>query len=205
MLLSLFEEKLKLYFFKKKWRQQNSHNATIAKNIFDIQNVTIGRYTYGPLNIQRWGSDKEKLIIGDFCSIALNTMFILGGNHNYNHFSTFPSEVKFLGKKRESYSNGPIIVSDDVWIGTNSIILSGVTIGRGVVIAAGSVVVKDVPPYAIVGGNPARLIKYRFSPDIIKSLLNIDFKKLSKEDFMNNELLRSATVDKTFFKKINFK
>ncbi|NLK24601.1 MAG: CatB-related O-acetyltransferase [Clostridiales bacterium] len=81
----------------------------------------------------------------------------------------------------DAISKGDIIVRDDVWIGQRAIILSNVNIGQGAVIAAGSVVTKDVPPYAIVGGVPAKVIKYRFSPEMIKELLKIDYSKLTDE------------------------
>lgn len=192
LVFRLFCEVLKLYLFKRKWRFKNKNNSTVAKTIFEMNAVTVGRYTYGNLDVRNWGSENEKLIIGDFCSIA-NTTFVLGGNHNYSHFSTFPSNVRFLGAIREAYSNGPIVVSDDVWLGIDTMVMSGVTIGQGAVVAARSVVVKDVPPYAIVGGNPAKIIKYRFSPEIIEKLLKVNFKKLNKKEFLkietdNNEI-----------------
>lgn len=192
LVFRLFCEVLKLYLFKRKWRFKNKNNSTVAKTIFEMNAVTVGRYTYGNLDVRNWGSENEKLIIGDFCSIA-NTTFVLGGNHNYSHFSTFPSKVRFLGAIREAYSNGPIVVSDDVWLGIDTMVMSGVTIGQGAVVAARSVVVKDVPPYAIVGGNPAKIIKYRFSSEIIEKLLKVNFKKLNKKEFLkietdNNEI-----------------
>lgn len=192
LVFRLFCEVLKLYLFKRKWRFKNKNNSTVAKTIFEMNAVTVGRYTYGNLDVRSWGSENEKLIIGDFCSIA-NTTFVLGGNHNYSHFSTFPSKVRFLGAIREAYSNGPIVVSDDVWLGIDTMVMSGVTIGQGAVVAARSVAVKDVPPYAIVGGNPAKIIKYRFSSEIIEKLLKVNFKKLNKKEFLkietdNNEI-----------------
>lgn len=192
LVFRLFCEVLKLYLFKRKWRFKNKNNSTVAKTIFEMNAVTVGRYTYGNLDVRSWGSENEKLIIGDFCSIA-NTTFVFGGNHNYSHFSTFPSKVRFLGAIREAYSNGPIVVSNDVWLGIDTMVMSGVTIGQGAVVAARSVVVKDVPPYAIVGGNPAKIIKYRFSSEIIEKLLKVNFKKLNKKEFLkietdNNEI-----------------
>lgn len=85
-----------------------------------------------------------------------------------------------LGK--DAFSKGDIIVDDDVWIGYGATIMSGVHIGQGAVVAAGAVVTKDVPPYAIVGGVPAKVIKYRFEPEMIEELLKVDYSKLTKED-----------------------
>lgn len=81
----------------------------------------------------------------------------------------------------DATSKGDILVGDDVWIGYRSTILSGVEIGQGAIIAAGSVVTKNVPPYAVVGGNPARVIRFRFSERIISKLMDLDFSLLSKE------------------------
>ena len=164
------------------WRIINQHNMTnIGRRNYskeydeEIHNgiVTVGRYTYGEINFSSFGASMEKLIIGDFCSIAGEVLFILGGNHDYYMLSTYPFLVNFFGEKNEAYSNGPIIVKDDVWIGQRVTIMSGVEIGQGAVIAAGSVVTKSVPPYAIVGGVPAKLIKYRFPENIInKEFIN---------------------------------
>ena len=85
-----------------------------------------------------------------------------------------------LGEMYEGQSKGDIVVADDVWIGNRAMIMSGVHIGQGAVIAAGAVVTKDVPPYAVVGGVPACVIKYRFSEKVIKELVKIDYSKLDK-------------------------
>ncbi|WP_062913095.1 CatB-related O-acetyltransferase [Pediococcus damnosus] len=149
----------RLYFFKKIWRNENRLNQTIAGNIFPKNVVKVGNYTYGKLNIHYWGDPEEALQIGCLCSIADHVDFILGGNHNYRHFLTFPIKVKFLGASREAETKGKIIVQDDVWIGSHVMVLSGVTLGKGSVIGAGSVVTKDVPPFSIVAGNPAKFIR----------------------------------------------
>ena len=86
-----------------------------------------------------------------------------------------------MNEKQEGVSKGNIIVDDDVWIGFRSTILSGVHIGQGAIVAAGSLVTKDVPPYAIVGGVPAKVIKYRFSPEMITELLKVDYNQLTEE------------------------
>lgn len=106
----------------------------------------------------------------------------MGAEHSTNHLSTFPFKVKLLGNEEsEATSKGNIYIEDDVWIGFRTTILSGVQIGRGAVIAAGSVVTKDVPPYAIVGGVPAKIIKYRFESKMIEELLMVDYSKLTDE------------------------
>ena len=95
--------------------------------------------------------------------------------------TTFPFKNWYCNDKGESISKGEIIIGDDVWIGWGATILSGVRIGQGAVVAAGAVVTTDVPPYAIVGGVPAKIIKYRFSDDIIEELKKIDYGKLDEK------------------------
>ena len=89
--------------------------------------------------------------------------------------------TEVLGENSEAMSKGDITVDNDVWIGYGATIMSGVHIGQGAIVAAGAVVTKDVLPYAIVGGVPAKVIKYRFEPELIKELLKIDYSKLTKE------------------------
>ena len=166
-----------LYRFKKAWRKANQHNDTLAKNIFNPNYVHVGKKTYGPLNV-RQSRCQAHLYIGNYCSIASDVVFILNSEHQLNAVSTYPFKVKILKEEGEAGTKGDIHIEDDVWIGERAIILSGITIGQGAVIAAGAVVAKDVPPYAIVGGVPAKLIRYRFDPDMIQELLKIDFSKL---------------------------
>lgn len=161
------------------WRKINAHNETTIKNLFDFDKVKVGKSTYGALHVYQWGHPDERLDIGDYVSIADDVTFLLGGNHSYRGITTFPVKVKFLGHAREAQTKGAICVADDVWIGHNALILSGVHIGQGAIIAAGSVVNKDVPPYSIVAGNPARVVKYRFSQDVIDKLMKINFKMIS--------------------------
>lgn len=172
---------IKISLYKMKWRAHNKHNGTYPITIFDEEAVNVGNMTYGELYVLKYGKE-GKLRIGHFCSIAPHVVFILSADHYLNHFSTFPFKVKMLGiEKVESISKGNITIDDDVWIGYGATILSGVHIGQGAVVAAGSVVVNDVPPYAIVGGVPAKVIKYRFSPEMIEELLKVDYSKLTKE------------------------
>jgi acetyltransferase-like isoleucine patch superfamily enzyme len=154
---------------------------TIPKRLFNSKCVKIGRYTYGPLNVFTYGAENEFLEIGDFVSIASGVKFILGGNHSTKTFSTYPFKVKLFNDFNESTSKGPIIIKDDVWIGTDSIILSGVTIGQGAIIGAGTVVSKNIPPYAIAIGNPAQIVKYRFDEEIRQKMTQFNYSNLNED------------------------
>lgn len=168
------------------WRKRNPHNETRIGLETDIDAIEVGNYTYGKLNVLNEGKE-HKLKIGHFCSIGPNVKFILHADHNVKTISTFPFHVKCLHDgKNDAVSNGDIIIRDDVWLGSDTTILSGITINQGAVIAAGAVVTKDVPPYAIVAGVPAKVIKYRFSEEIIKELLDVDYSKLTKEQVSTN-------------------
>ncbi len=177
---------IKLHLLKKKYRKLNMHNLTSIKNFCDISKVCVGKMTYGELNVVDWSPEDKKLYIGNYCSIATGVQFILGGEHKLHTISTYPFKVQIFGEEKEATCKGNIIIKDDVWIGTNAIICSGITIGQGAVIAAGAVVTKDVPPYSIVGGNPAKIIKWRFEESLRKELCKINISDLydnfSKED-----------------------
>jgi acetyltransferase-like isoleucine patch superfamily enzyme len=159
--------------FVKEWRKLNAHNDTVPCKFFRIEKVSVGKKTYGGLNVIDYSTADNKLIIGSYCSIATNVLFLLGAEHQYNGISTYPFKVKCFGYEMEGVSKGDIVVGDDVWIGTNAIICCGVNIGQDAIIATGAVVTKDVEPYAIVGGNPARVIKYRFAEEYRRKLLAI--------------------------------
>lgn len=177
MIKTLIQKKL----FSIKWKRKNPHNETAPNNIFDMSKVFVGKKTYGRIEVLTFDKQHE-LRIGNYCSIGPNVVFMLSADHYTNHISTFPYKVKVLGERMEGISKGNIIVDDDVWIGFGALIMSGVHVGQGAIIAAGSVVTKDVPPYAIVGGTPAKVLKYRFGEELIKELLSIDFDALSEED-----------------------
>lgn len=129
----------------------------------------IGAYTYGTPKIYQW-DDRTRLSIGKHCSIAKDVAILLGGEHRTDWVTTYPFNQFFRdaeGIMGHPHSKGDVIIGNDVWIGMGATILSGVTIGDGAVIAAHSLVTKDVPPYAIAGGNPARIIRLRFPEEVI--------------------------------------
>jgi acetyltransferase-like isoleucine patch superfamily enzyme len=142
--------------------------------------VTVGRFSYGYNNIaiKQWG-EGASLRIGQFCSIAKDVNIFLGGNHRTDWISTFPfghifkAELGGVGISGHPSTKGDVVIGDDVWIAYGVTILSGITIGTGAVIAANSHVVKSVSPYEIVGGNPAKHIKYRFDSETQGLLLQL--------------------------------
>ena len=175
------KSRLLLFINKRFWRLRNKHNSTFASNLFNLSSVCVGNYTYGVLNVID-SNPVYKLRIGCFCSIAPNVTFILNSDHYTNNLSSFPFKVMCLGDPNpEAISHGNIVVEDDVWFGYGATVMSGVHVGQGAIVAAGAVVSKDVPPYAIVGGVPARVIKYRFSEDVIDYLLSLDYSALTKD------------------------
>ena len=190
---------IKSKIIKLKYRKNNKHNRTTIKNACDISKITVGNGTYGVIDIKTYGGQNCNLKIGNYCSIANDTVFLLGGEHEYNKISTYPFKAQYL-REPESKNKGDIIIKDDVWIGYGTTILSGVTIGQGALIGAKSVVAKDIPPYAIFVGN--KVIKYRFDEKIIKELLKIDFSKISEEFIKNNIETLYKDVNETNIKEL---
>lgn len=189
MILNYFLRNILLLVHKIKWRSRNRHNETGAVNIFDSAKVIVGNHSYGSLNVFGWGHPDERLQIGNYVSIANDVKFILGGNHYTSGVTTFPvSAKKKSNKDVDAICKGPIVVQDDVWIGSNATILSGVSVSRGAIIAAGSVVVRNVDEYAIVGGNPAKFIRYRLTPEEIKNAKLIDFSLLNIDEVPEEDI-----------------
>ena len=180
--LRKIRDNIKLNKFGRQFIKKYPENDFLPQNVFDINLFETGKYSYGELNVVAFNKD-AKLKIGSFVSIAQNVYFLLSAEHYLSHVSSFPFKVKIVKElNHESFAKGDIVVKDDAWIGFGSLIMSGVTIGQGAIVAAGSVVTKDVPPYAIVGGVPAKVIKYRFDEKTIKELLKIDYSDLTKEE-----------------------
>lgn len=165
--------------FSQQWRNANRHNETICTHPIPLQKVSVGRRTYGAITAMHWGHPDEYLKIGSFCSIGGGVEFVLGGNHAMDGLSTFPVKVKYLGHAHEASTKGPIIVGDDVWIGNRATILSGTQIGQGAVIGACAVVSGRVPPYAVVAGNPAKIVRSRFSPEVIEKMLELNYDQVT--------------------------
>jgi len=151
-----------------------------TRDILIGDSYRIGEFTYGRPKVIAFTKD-TKLIIGKFCSIAANVKIVLGADHRMDWVSTYPFPA--LGKiwpeadgmKGHPASKGDVVIGNDVWIAEGAVILSGVKIGDGAVIGSQAVVSKDVAPYAVVSGNPARFVKNRFDEDTIKMLLQIQW------------------------------
>ncbi len=178
-------KKLKRYIKEKK-------HPYYMKDNKKYKNFDIGEYTYGKPAVI---AEKGMLSIGKFCSIAANVKFYAGAEHHYDWVSSYHFSAKFKCKEC-STTKGKVIVGNDVWIGDGAFILSGVTIGDGAVIGARAVVTKDVKPYEIVAGNPAKHIKFRFNQKQIDKLLKIkwwdwDIKKIEE----NFDLILSNKID----------
>lgn len=133
---------------------------------------TVGKGTYGDPIILDW-NEQSSLYVGNYCSIADEVAILLGGGHRTDWITTYPfSALRASAKdiKGHPSTKGDVVIGHDVWVGFGATILSGITIGNGAVIGAKAVVTKNVPPYAIVAGNPAKVIRYRFSDDDIQVL-----------------------------------
>lgn len=184
-LIDHFKEIVRLEIFRKKFCKYFPDNDVLPMNVFDKDLISIGKYTYGELKVITF-NNKSHLTIGAYCSIAQNVTFLLDVEHNYKAFSTYPFNAKLFDGGDEAFSKGDIIIDDDVWIGYGATIMSGVHIGKGAIVASNALVTGDIPPYAIYGGIPAKIIKYRFDKEIIDELMKIDYSKLPIQIFRKN-------------------
>jgi acetyltransferase-like isoleucine patch superfamily enzyme len=158
-------------------RWLTKHNKLLMCHNSAYRDYVIGEYTYGqPTVLYGRNEGGGQLTIGKFCSIADGVVILLGGNHRADWVSTYPFGLITDEAKQipgHPATKGDVNIGNDVWLGHQSLILSGVTISDGAVVAARAVVTKNVPPYAIVAGNPARIVRSRFSPETIERLLRI--------------------------------
>lgn len=196
--------------------RSNDKQTVYLKNVVKNPNIEIGDYTMyndfvnDPIDFEKnnclyhYSINKDKLKIGKFCSIACGAKFLFtSANHTIKSLSTYPFPIFFeqwnldVNDICDAWDNkGDITIGNDVWIGYEAVILSGVTIGDGAIIASRAVVTKDVPKYAIVGGVPAKVIKNRFDEETIRRLENIRWWDWNKEKIAKNICaIQSGDID----------
>ena len=167
-----------------------------------LKKYEVGKFSYAdqPPTVLNFGGANSVLKIGNFCSIAAGVTIMLGGEHHPEWITTYPFNLALEDITCEDpnpYTKGDVIIGNDVWIGRKALILSGVHIGDGAIIGARSVVAKDVEPYSIVAGNPARLIRKRFDDKTIEKLLKIKWWDWDLEKIKENvPLLLSNNIKK---------
>ena len=200
---------------KKLFPRSNDRSTCYLKNSITNPNIIVGDFTfYNDFDnpelfesqnvLYQYPINNDKLIIGKFCSIACGAKFIFNAaNHTLNSFSTYPfplfaEEWDRNLKVIDSWDNkGDIVIGNDVWIGFDAIIMSGVSIGDGAIIGTRSVVTKDIPPYAIVGGIPAKIIRKRFDDVTIEWLREVQWWNWSPEKIKENlPIILNADIDK---------
>ena len=167
--------------------------------------LQIGEHSYGMPEVQVYKGSEAKVTIGKYCSIAPDVTFITGGIHPVDWVSTFPFRARWglPGGEKDGMpaTKGDIVVGNDVWIGTHTIVLSGVKIGHGAVICSGSVVSKDIQPYCVAGGVPAKTIKKRFSDDEIGRLLELKWWDCGRAEILEDLSLLSSPNLRGFLEK----
>ena len=197
--------------------RSQGHSTVYLQNVVTDPSITVGAYTTyddfvrDPRDFQKnnvlyhYAVNREKLVIGKFCSIACGAKFLFNSaNHALGSLSTYPFPIFFeewdltVENIPRAWDNkGNIVVGNDVWIGYEAVVLAGVTIGDGAVIGARAVVTHDVPPYAIMGGVPAKLIRKRFDDDTIQSLLSLRWWDWPEERIAANlEAIQSGCLER---------
>lgn len=175
-------------------RYERMRERNYVSQFVNAPRVNIGRHTYGDFVIPAFAGAEVTVEVGNFCSIAANVTLLLGGGHNTAWVSTWPiREVFGLPGQYEQHPmyRGTTVIGNDVWIGRDAVIFDGVTIGHGAVIGTRALVTKDVRPYAIVAGVPAKEIRRRFTDEQVDALLEIawwdwpDEKVLAEADALN--------------------
>ena len=201
---------------KKIYPRSGDRQTVYLKNVVSDPLIEIGDYTMyndfvnNPLDFQRsnvlyhYPINKDRLIIGKFCSIACGAKFIFtSANHALNSLSTYPFPIFFEEWGLDSANitsawdnKGDIVIGNEVWIGYEAVIMQGVTIGDGAIIGTRAVVTKDVPPYSVVGGVPAKTIKKRFPDEIISKLEEIQWWNWPDEKIKNSlAAIQSGNLD----------
>lgn len=186
--------------------RSGDQQTVYLKSVVQNPNITVGDYTmyhdfvHDPVLFEKnnvlyqYPINHDKLTIGKFCSIACGARFLFNSaNHTMTSLSTYPFPLFFeewgldMKNVADAWDNkGDIVVGNDVWIGYEAVVLAGVTIGDGAIVGARAVVTRDVPPYTIVGGVPAKPIRKRFSEEIVSSLLKIKWWDWTRERIAQN-------------------
>ncbi|MCC0673635.1 CatB-related O-acetyltransferase [Clostridioides sp. ES-S-0145-01] len=197
--------------------RSNDYQTIYLKNVITRDNIKVGDYTIyndfynDPRDFEKnnvlyqYPINNDKLIIGKFCSIACNVKFLMAsGNHTMKSFSTYTFPIFYeewdldINHITDAWDNkGDIVIGNDVWIGYDAVIMPGVKIGDGAIIGTRAVVTNNVPPYSIVGGIPAKIIKKRFNDDIISKLLKIKWWDWSYEKIQSSiQHIQSGAIDR---------
>lgn len=184
------------------------------KNVIKNPNIQVGEYTYyddpeGATEFEKHVTHHydligDRLIIGKFCAIGHGVEFLMNGaNHRMNAVTTYPFSLMRNGWEKVTPTladlpfKGDTIIGNDVWIGQNVTVLPGIKIGDGAIIAANAVVARDIPPYHIAGGNPARIFRQRFEDELVAFLLELQWWNWPAEKiFANLEILSSSDLER---------
>ena len=174
--------------------------SRLKRRFFPRQVLFIGDYSYGDPKVICYKGLKSPVVrIGKYCSIAANVTFLQNEIHPYNRISTFPFRARLMlaGAYTDGYpdSKGDTIVGNDVWIGYGATIMSGVIIGDGAIIGAGAIIKSNIPPYAIVIGNPGQIVRYRFDDATIIKLLDLQWWNWSEEEIRANIYFLNSPVE----------